>query len=73
MEAIRVVDIWSQVLRTSKNHYGYYANIFGYSQKSIQILSTRSKVSSRRFYESFTSNRQCKSYIRDSKCATNCY
>jgi hypothetical protein len=31
----------------------------------MQILSTRSKVSSRRFYESFTSNKQCKSYVRD--------
>jgi hypothetical protein len=31
----------------------------------MQILSTRFKVSSRRFYESFTSKVQCKSYVRD--------
>jgi hypothetical protein len=31
----------------------------------MQILSTRSKVSSGRFYESFTSNKQCKLYVRD--------
>jgi hypothetical protein len=31
----------------------------------MQILSTRSKVSSRRFYESFTFNKRYKSYIRD--------
>jgi hypothetical protein len=31
----------------------------------MQNLSTRSKVSSRRFYESFTSNKPCKSYVRD--------
>jgi hypothetical protein len=30
---------------------------------SIQILSTRSKVSSKRFYESFTSNKWCESYV----------
>jgi hypothetical protein len=40
-------------------------NILECSQKSIQILFTRSKVSSRRFYESFTSKKQCKSYVRD--------
>ena len=31
----------------------------------MQILSTRSKVSLRRFYESFTSNKRCKSYVHD--------
>jgi hypothetical protein len=31
----------------------------------MQILSTKSKITSRRFYESFTSNKQCKSYVRD--------
>jgi hypothetical protein len=31
----------------------------------MQILSTRSKVSLRRFYESFISNKRCKSYVRD--------
>jgi hypothetical protein len=31
----------------------------------MQILFTRYKVSSRRFYESFTFNKQCKSYTRD--------
>jgi hypothetical protein len=35
------------------------------SQKSIQILSIRSKVSLGRFYESFISNKRCKSYVRD--------
>jgi hypothetical protein len=35
------------------------------SQKSMQILSTRSKASSRKSYESFTSNKRCKSYVRD--------
>jgi hypothetical protein len=29
----------------------------------MQILSTRSKVSLRRFYESFTYNKQCESYV----------
>jgi hypothetical protein len=33
----------------------------------MQILSTRSKVSSRRFYESFTSNKRCNLYIRDNR------
>jgi hypothetical protein len=47
---IRIVDISSQASGTFKNHYGYYANILGCSQKSMQILSTRSKVSLRRFY-----------------------
>jgi hypothetical protein len=37
----------------------------------MQILSTRSKVNSRRFYESFTSNKRCKSYLRDSKSNTS--
>jgi hypothetical protein len=31
----------------------------------MKILSTRSKVSLRRFYESFISNKQYKSYVRD--------
>jgi hypothetical protein len=31
----------------------------------MQILSIRSKVSLRRFYGSFTFNKQCKSYVRD--------
>jgi hypothetical protein len=31
----------------------------------MQILFTRFKVSLRRFYESFTSNKPCKSYVRD--------
>jgi hypothetical protein len=30
----------------------------------MQILSRRSKVSSRRFYENFTSNKRCKLYVR---------
>jgi hypothetical protein len=47
---IRVVDISSQALRTSKSHYGYYANILGCSPKPMQILSIRSKVSFKRFY-----------------------
>jgi hypothetical protein len=38
----------------------------------MQILSTRSKVSSRRFYESFTSNKRCKSYVRDSSPPRKC-
>jgi hypothetical protein len=29
----------------------------------MQNLSTRSKVSSRRFYEGFTFNKRCKSYV----------
>jgi hypothetical protein len=62
---ISVVDLWSQALHTIKSHYGYYADILGYSQKSMQILSRRSKVSSRRFYENFTSNKPCKSYVCD--------
>jgi hypothetical protein len=62
---IRIVDIWSQAFWTSKSHYGYYANILGCSQKSMQILSTISKVNLRRFYESFTSNKWCESYVRD--------
>jgi hypothetical protein len=33
----------------------------------MQILFTRSKISLRRFYESFTFNKQCKSYVRDNK------
>jgi hypothetical protein len=36
--------------------------IVGCSQKSMQILTTRSKVNLRRFYENFTSNKQCESY-----------
>jgi hypothetical protein len=32
----------------------------------MQILFTRSKISSRRLYESFTFNRRCKSYVCDS-------
>jgi hypothetical protein len=67
-------------LSTFKSHYGYYANILGCSQKSMQILSTRSKVSLRRFFESFISNKQCKSYICDKapwawiwKLALSCY
>jgi hypothetical protein len=31
----------------------------------MQILYTRSKVRPRRFYESFTSNKRCKSYVRN--------
>jgi hypothetical protein len=31
----------------------------------MQILFTRSKVSLGRFYERFTSNKGCKSYVRD--------
>jgi hypothetical protein len=31
----------------------------------MQILFIRSKVSSGRFYESFTSNKRCKLYVRD--------
>jgi hypothetical protein len=41
------------------------------SQKSMQILSTRSKVSSRRIYESFTSKKRCKSYVRNSTYTRN--
>jgi hypothetical protein len=33
----------------------------------MQILSTRSKVNSRRFYKKFTFNKRCKSYVRDKK------
>ena len=58
-------DIWSQALSTSKNHYGYYANILGCSKKPMQFLSVRSKVSSKGFYESFTSNKQCNLYVCD--------
>ena len=36
-------------LRTSTSHYEYYADIIGCSSKSMHILSTRSKVSSKRF------------------------
>jgi hypothetical protein len=36
----------------------------------MQILSTRSKVSSRRFYESFTFNKRCKSYVHDNGIET---
>ena len=61
---IRGVDIWNQDFWTSKSHYGYYANILEYSQKSIQILFTISKVNSRRFYESFPFNKWCESYVR---------
>jgi hypothetical protein len=31
----------------------------------MQILPTRSKASLGRFYESFTSNKRCKSYVRN--------
>jgi hypothetical protein len=31
----------------------------------MQILSTRSKVSLKRFYEIFSSNKPCKLYVRD--------
>ena len=44
----------------------FWEGQFFYSlYKSMQILSTRSKVSLRRFYESFISNQQCKSYVCD--------
>jgi hypothetical protein len=33
----------------------------------MQILSTRSKVGLRRFYESFNSNKRYKSYVFDSQ------
>jgi hypothetical protein len=36
----------------------------------MQVLSTRTKVSSRRFYESFTSNKRCKSYVRNNRSAS---
>ena len=37
----------------------------------MQILSTRFKVSLRRFYKSFTSNRRCKSYVCDITSPSN--
>jgi hypothetical protein len=73
LEAIWLVDIWSQVLRTSKSHYGYYANILECSQKSMQILSTRSKVNLRRLYGSFTFNKQCNSYVCNNRIGTRLY
>jgi hypothetical protein len=37
----------------------------------MQILSTRSKESSRRFYESFSSNKRYKSYVRNITSCSN--